>query len=110
MDAQVSQTENFKETIWKQTASIMIHGEQRGAVEVCYLEEMPENNEGPFLKEERSLINAIAEQVGELAERKQMQEVLREVQRWFSTTLRIIGDAVSATWALGVVAGVRPTA
>jgi hypothetical protein len=36
------------------------------AVEVCYLEERPEYDEGPFLREERSLIDAVADQVGRI--------------------------------------------
>jgi len=31
---------------------------------ICYLEEKPESDEGPFLKEERSLISAIIERLG----------------------------------------------
>ncbi len=81
MGAQEFQTENFKETSWKQTASIVVDGERRGVVEVCYLEEMPQHDEGPFLKEERNLINAIAEQLGDTAVRKQAQEALWESNR-----------------------------
>ena len=48
----------------RQTAGIFVHNEQSGTVEVHYLEERPEiddasRSEGPFLKDERSLIDAI---------------------------------------------------
>jgi hypothetical protein len=59
-------TDNFKETAWKQTADLIVRGERRGVLEVCLLEEMPENYEGPFLKEERKCINAIAERLGRI--------------------------------------------
>ena len=48
-----------------------------GTVEVHYLEEKPESNHGPFLKEERSLLNAIAELLGLIIERKQAEEGLQ---------------------------------
>ncbi len=54
-------TDNFKKTQWKQSADIKISGQNRGAVEVYYLRECPQLDEGPFLKEERNLINGIAE-------------------------------------------------
>jgi len=71
-------TENFRETAWRQTSDIIVNGERTGAVEVCYLEEKPESDEGPFLTEERGLINAIAERLGRVSERKQAEETLRE--------------------------------
>ena len=71
-------TENFRETIWKQASDIIVHGNRIGALEVFYLEKMPDSNEGPFLKEERSLINAIAERVGKIITRKQAEEQLKD--------------------------------
>ncbi len=53
-------TDNFKETEWKQSADIEINNEKIGEVEIRYLEKMPERDEGPFLKEERELIEEIA--------------------------------------------------
>jgi signal transduction histidine kinase len=41
------------------------------------LEERVESDEGPVLKEERSLINAIAERLGRITERKWAEEALR---------------------------------
>jgi diguanylate cyclase (GGDEF)-like protein/PAS domain S-box-containing protein len=71
-------TESFRETAWRQTNDIIVNGERTGAVEVCYLEQKPESDEGPFLREERGLINAIAERLGRVSERKQVEETLRE--------------------------------
>jgi PAS domain S-box-containing protein len=71
-------SENFRETDWKQASDIIMHGKPIGSVEVCYLEEKPESDEGPFLKEERSLINAVAERLGHITERKRAEEALWE--------------------------------
>ncbi|MFC1606462.1 response regulator [Candidatus Latescibacterota bacterium] len=59
----VYKTENYKDTEWKQHADIEIQGNIVGCVEVCYLEERPELDEGPFLKEERALIDNIADRL-----------------------------------------------
>jgi len=71
-------TENYKTTFWKQQAKIIAYGEPMGILTVCYLEKRPEQEEGPFLAEERSLINAVAELLGRTSERKQAETQLRE--------------------------------
>ncbi|MGE5717324.1 MAG: PEP/pyruvate-binding domain-containing protein, partial [Acidobacteriota bacterium] len=53
-------------TPWVQVAPIRVQGETVGSVEVFYLEAMPASDEGPFLKEERKLIDTVAERLGQL--------------------------------------------
>jgi len=69
-------TSNYKNTFWKQQAEVVAYGKVLGVLTVCYLEKRPERDEGPFLKEERFLINAIAERLGRTCERKQAQKAL----------------------------------
>ncbi len=69
-------TDNFKETVWKQASEIIVGGEKIGTVELCYSEEKTEKDEGPFLKEERSLINSIAVELGEMAGHMRAEEAL----------------------------------
>jgi signal transduction histidine kinase len=61
-------TRDFRESIWKQSSKIKVSGEHAGMLEVCYSEEKPEREEGPFLAEERLLINAIAGRLGRIIE------------------------------------------
>ncbi len=63
-------TPGFEETLWKQTADILVRGEKLGAVEVCYLKRKPVADEGPFLREERALLNAVAQRIGDVLERR----------------------------------------
>lgn len=78
-DERVIKTANFGETAWKQSDDIIIMpGERVGVLEVCYLEEKPEADEGPFLKEERSLLNAISERLGRIIEHKRTEEELKK--------------------------------
>ena len=78
VDDNVYQTDNYKETCWKQSADIIAYRQVIGEITVCYLEKMPESHEGPFLEEERSLINAIAERLGRTSEQKQAEKELFE--------------------------------
>ncbi len=66
-------TDNFKETKWKQSSDIITSGKKNGSVEVYYLEEKPAIYEGPFLKEERDLIEAIGKQFGHIIEHKEAE-------------------------------------
>lgn len=70
-------TENYAPSKWRQTADIFVRGKHVGAVEVSYLEERPERDEGPFLAEERRLIDAIAERLGRITERLQTERLMR---------------------------------
>jgi signal transduction histidine kinase/GAF domain-containing protein len=78
VEAQEFKTENFKETEWKQTSNILVKGEPIGSLEVFYLEKRPAMDEGPFLKEERNLIDAIASRLGRIIERVKAEEELQQ--------------------------------
>jgi signal transduction histidine kinase len=56
-----ARTAGFRETEWRQSASFVVRGGQSGEIEICYLEQRPPADEGPFLKEERELIESLAE-------------------------------------------------
>jgi signal transduction histidine kinase len=63
-------TSNFKKTKYKQTQNILVDGQKFGVIEVYYLKKTPSFDEGPFLKEERNLLNVIAERIGHNIEHK----------------------------------------
>ncbi len=88
----VFQTANFRETGWKQERPINVRGRIAGFIEIVYLEERPDRDEGPFLKEERSLLNVIAERVGEIIERKEREEALRAIEEKNRALLNAIPD------------------
>jgi len=88
------QTENFKETDWKQSAEFFVHGNRMGVLDIFYLEKKPEFYEGPFLKEERRLINAIAERLGKIFERKQSEAALFESEEKYRSMMEAMKDSV----------------
>jgi len=72
-DGKVFATAGFREAGDTQISQIAVSGHLRGAVEVVYLAAKPELDEGPFLKEERNLIDAIARQLALIIEQKEME-------------------------------------
>jgi signal transduction histidine kinase len=91
----VLEGQEYTETAWRQSASIRIHGEQVGSVEVCYLEERAERDEGPFLKDERSLLDAVAERLGRIVERLRAEQDLRRTSDELATLLAVSQDVTS---------------
>jgi two-component system, NtrC family, sensor kinase len=62
------------ETVQQQSANIVVAGTVRGTVEVGYQQRRPELDEGPFLTEERQLLDAVAREIGLILERRGAEE------------------------------------
>ena len=78
IDNQIYETANFQSTDWRQVAEIRNSQRTIGEVEVCYLEQRPDSFEGPFLREERQLIDAIATHLGRASTRIDLERQNRE--------------------------------
>ena len=63
-------TPGFASSPWSQKASFRTSEGRRGEIEIRYLKKMPQEAEGPFLAEERNLINSLAEMLCSYAERE----------------------------------------
>ena len=61
-------SDKFQKTQWKQKADIIVNNQKQGSIEVYYLIKKPELEEGPFLKEERKLIDTISIIIGRAIE------------------------------------------
>lgn len=92
-------TPNFQETDWQQSSLIMAQGKQVGAVTIGYLTPHPVADEGPFLTEERSLINEIARRVGRYIERRQMETS----HRFLAAIVEASADAITSMTLDGVI-------
>jgi len=73
-------TSGFREGGPTQAADIVIQGDKRGLVEVSYAEARGDLDGGPFLKEERSLIDAVARNVALVIERRNAAEEQARLQ------------------------------
>ena len=94
-------SDGFKETEWRQAQDIRIDGISIGQVEVFYLAEKPDmgDGEGPFMKDERHLLNVIAERIGEYARRRQseydMNERLKELDCMYGISDLMVDTTLS---------------
>lgn len=87
-------TPNFNETIWKLSSDIVLDNEKRGVIEVYYLNEKPEIDDGPFLKEERDLIDLLSFQLGMAIEHKRFVDMLRESEERYSAIVEGANDGI----------------
>lgn len=76
----VYQPEGAVDTPWVQRADVVAQGQKVGLVEVFYSRQMPRADEGPFLKEERKLIDTVAERLGHSLMQRRLQATLHNWQ------------------------------
>lgn len=74
INGQTFSTSGYLQNGQRQTADIIINGNRRGVVEVVYTEKKQNLDEGPFLREERHLIDTIARQIALIVEQKEAEE------------------------------------
>lgn len=72
---------SFEVTNWRQSSRIYMYHEAVGEVGIFYLEECPPAEEGPFLAEEKVLLDTVAEQIGTIATRISSELELQEINR-----------------------------
>ncbi len=70
----------FQPSQWRLASSIMVDGDDVGLVEVFYATEKPSEDEGPFLLEERNLIDGISHLFSLMIKRKVIQDDLNQAK------------------------------
>jgi PAS domain S-box-containing protein len=85
----------FKETQWKQSSNITALGKICGSIEVYYMEECRTIDEGPFMKEERDLIDNIAWTLGEAIDLRQAEKDLWESEKSHRTLIEQAKDGIA---------------
>ncbi|WP_040667263.1 PAS domain S-box protein, partial [Nitrolancea hollandica] len=95
-DAGAYATPNFRQTPWMQAAEFPVPDGTRGLIEVAYLEERSLEDEGPFLAEERSLIDSAAMLLRSYFERRRMERGLQALNQRTADILESISDAFYA--------------
>lgn len=93
-------SKGFKVTKWRQSSQIYIYNERVGEVTMVYLEERPPLDEGPFLREERILLDALAERIGSLAMRITAEFELQESNKQLTVERKALQEANAALRAV----------
>ena len=83
-------TKNFKETKWSQKSNIISKEKKIGTIEVYYLVERQEIDEGPFLIDERRLIDAIADLMGKYVGEVQIKKELDKAEEKLKSEKAIV--------------------
>ena len=89
-------SDRFKVTNWRQSSRIYMYHEAVGECGIFYLEECPPVDEGPFLKEERALLDAVAEQIGTIATRISADLELQETNRQLTLERKALQESNNA--------------
>jgi pyruvate,water dikinase len=79
-EGKVYKENDFHETRWMQSSEIVVQDVVVGELRVYYTEEMPQADEGPFLKEERKLIDTIAERFGQYIFHERLKSFYEEIR------------------------------
>ena len=80
-EGQTYTSDQFEAGTCRQAADLIVDGKKVGVIEVYYGEEKPEHDEGPFLKAERDLIDAIAARINRFVERRRADEARQIAQK-----------------------------
>jgi DNA-binding CsgD family transcriptional regulator len=89
-------SDRFKVTNWRQSSRIYMYHEAVGECDIFYLEECPPADEGPFLQEERALLDAVAEQIGTIATRISADLELQETNRQLTLERQALQESNTA--------------
>ncbi len=95
LDGQEYKTDNYVETRLSQKSDLIVYGSKAGYIEVGYLQEKPKEEEGPFLEEERHLLDAVAERLGRIIERKTAQKNLQKERNYLKTLIEASPAAIT---------------
>lgn len=100
----VFKSRNCKVAKWRRSSQIAINNESVGKITIFYLEERPPVDEGPFLKEERVLLDEVAKRISAIAiriyEKQELRKTVKSLEleraalQEANVTLRYIQDYV----------------
>ncbi|MBM4148625.1 MAG: helix-turn-helix transcriptional regulator [Lentisphaerae bacterium] len=94
------ETAGYRRTPWRQVSPVAVAGERAGTVEVSYDRQMPASCEGPFLREERLLIDGVSEYIGAIAGRILAEQELTEANRLLVSEREALREANAALRAV----------
>lgn len=92
----IFKSKGFKITKWRQSSRLFMYSEPVGEITILYLEERPSADEGPFLKEERALLDALAQRIESAAVRIYAELELKEINSQLLLERKALQEANAA--------------
>lgn len=88
-------TDNFQKSQWRQYTEIGLKEKQDSLkIEIYYLEEKPKRDDGPFLSEEKKLLETVAMELATFLDRKMAVEETRISAETFKSVFNSLQDPV----------------
>ncbi len=87
-------TSTFTDTDWMLTVETPVSQGENIKLTIAYLEERPPEDEGPFLREERLLAEAIVKRLADIIDRRNALEAIKEQERLVATMFAQTTDAI----------------
>ncbi len=94
-DGKKYQTRGFRGTPWSMTAESRSLSGETVKLTVAYLEERPEEDEGPFLKEERTLLDNTAKRITGMVDHNGFIESIREHEQLMRIMFEHIAESIT---------------
>ena len=94
LDGKEFTTPAFLETERKYSAAVSVRGNPIGVIEICSRRDLSTMGESPFLAEEEQMIEAIAQQLGDVVTRKQAEAAIEHVMRRYKDLIDSITGVV----------------
>jgi hypothetical protein len=110
----IFQSENFMETPWRMVQEFETTKMKKGVIEIFYLREFPQADEGPFLKEERNLLVNLANLIAGSATKDIFNKLQRENTervkelKAINRTSKIIEEGKSVDETLQAICDILP--
>ncbi|HPR31360.1 MAG TPA: PEP/pyruvate-binding domain-containing protein [Prolixibacteraceae bacterium] len=107
-------SKGFRETPWMLRQTFETPDQKKGCIEIVYLKKFPEADEGPFLAEERNLINNLAALISGTVSKKALQDLLvKNTERLkelkgINSTSEILKTGVSMEDSLRQICAILP--
>lgn len=95
IDGQEYTSSNFKETLFRQNAEIVLNDQNVGDVDVFYTQATSDENEGLFLEEEDRLLRAIGERLSKVLWLKRSEEALKESEERYRVLTEQVAEGVA---------------
>lgn len=106
--SETAATARFSESPWMLTSRFVTSDGTAGRIDVAYAAERPRAAEGPFLAEERQLLDSLAEMIGVHLDRRLAQDALRSSEERLRTILNSEPECVKVVSGDGRLLDMNP--